>query len=120
MTEKQKLQKENDTLWKQVCLKRYGDRCLLSGVSPITFHHFYAKGSYGHMIYEVENGVPLSQSLHYSLHFTNRRTQIEEEIKRKRGKKWADKMYKMSKSRPTSFKTLAWLQKQNKKLKSNL
>jgi len=119
-TPKQKLQAENNELWKQVCLNRYGDRCLLTGVSPITFHHFYAKGSYGHMIYEIENGVPLSQSLHYSLHFTNRRTQIEEEIKRARGKEWSDEMYAMSKEKHSSFKTLKWLQKENKKLKDLL
>ena len=105
----------------KIPMREFGsDKCLICGQSPITFHHFYAKGSYGHMIYEVFNGVPLCQSHHYSLHFTNRRTQIEEEIKRKRGKAWSDKLYKMSKNRQSSFKTLDWLQKQNKKLKSYL
>jgi predicted restriction endonuclease len=123
MTEKQKLQKENLDLWKDVCLNLYGDRCLVCGQSPITFHHFIPKSRNGLMRYDLKNGVPLCQSHHWIIHKSPSPSEIHrtvEAIRKIKGKRWCNYIDEHEKIHESSFNTLKWLQDINNKLNKKL
>ena len=117
---KKRLEKEANRLWQLAVIKKYGKLCEVDGRSGGPPHHFYAKGSYGHMKFLIENGIVLCLACHYSLHFTQRRTQIEEIIKRKRGQDWADKMFAISKEKHESFRTIKYFEDTIKRLKNEI
>jgi hypothetical protein len=122
-TPKQLLADENLNLWKERCLSLYGEYCLVCGEQGITFHHFILISRNGLMKYDVENGVPLCKKHHYIIHFSKSPSEIHrtvEAIRKARGKKWCDYIDKHEKIHKSSFKTLSWLQEQNKQLKDLL
>lgn len=119
MTPKKKLEEENIELWKQRCLELYGDQCLVCGQSPITFHHFILKSRNGSMIYDEKNGIPLCLRHHFIIHKSSSPSEIHrlvEYIRKTKGKKWCNYIDKQERIHEISFKTLDWLQKQNKRL----
>jgi len=116
---KQKLQKEADALWKQRCLEKWGDQCIVSGFPANTFHHFISKSKSTLLRYDVENGVPVSLKIHYILHFSKNPDEVYQAIKKireKRGKVWCDYIDKMKKEKFKGNITIKWLEQQISKL----
>lgn len=105
MNPKKKLRKEADKLWYRKYLK---DQCEVCGKTEILqAHHFYYRLSYPHCRYLEENHITLCRACHFLLHHRDPKT-IEEEIIKKRGKKWFDDLTQKSKERLISFQTIKW------------
>ena len=115
---KKKLRKEADDLWKLACLKKYGDRCELCGRAfGITAHHFYYKGSVGHLRYEINNGVILCAPCHCKLHFQDPKL-VESLIIDKRGRRWYNKLKKKAEEKHYSYQTIGWYREHIKNLQN--
>jgi len=123
MDNKRKLQRENDQLWKDVCLALWGDKCLVCNQSPVTFHHFVPRGRNGSMVYDEQNGIPLCQRHHYIIHFSASPAEIYRTVQAIRDRKerdWCKYIDRKEKIHKSSFKTIKWLQSENKRLKKLL
>ena len=119
-TKKQLLETQAIKLWKAACLKKWGSFCEVCGEPADTFHHFIPKSRNGLLKYDVMNGIPICRRCHYKIHFSPSPTEVYRiiaTIRRKRGKKWCNYIDKAEKIHKSSFKTVAWLEEQIKKLK---
>ena len=110
---KRKLAKTADKLWFIKCFK---PNCEVCGTKAVQVHHFYYKGSYGHLRYDLDNGISLCQGCHFKLHFQDPK-RVEEQIVEKKGKVWYNRLNKKSKERSMSFQTISWYNKQIELLK---
>jgi len=122
-TKKQKLAKENNALWQEVCLGLWGDKCLVCGESPIIFHHFIIKSRNGLMAYDEQNGIPLCQRHHYIIHFSSSPSEIHRVVQTIREAKeddWCKYIDKHERIHRASFKTLKWLKDENRRLQNIL
>jgi len=100
------LRKEADKLWYLNYLK---ERCEICGSNyGLQGHHFYYKGSYGHLRYDKDNHITLCMKCHFILHHQDPKT-ITEKIIEKRGKVWYNRLQARARNRPEgSFLTIAW------------
>jgi 5-methylcytosine-specific restriction endonuclease McrA len=108
---KRRLRSKADELWRKACLQKYGKRCeLCEGTYNTTPHHFFYKSSFGHLRYDIANGVILCQKCHAKLHFQDPKL-MEAEIIKKRGRKWHNRLMKRARNRPEgSYKTVGYYQ----------
>jgi len=108
---KQKLEQKAINLWKTACFEKYGNKCELDDETfATTPHHFYYRSSYPMLKYEVSNGVILCRHHHAKLHFKDPKS-VENLIIAKRGKKWFNKLTKLSQQKIIpSYKTDAYLE----------
>lgn len=111
MNPKTKKQKEADNLWRKIILKRARGRCEVCGARAIQAHHYYRKGGYGHLRYDLNNGIALCRPCHFSIHFTAKVNEIDKKIRDKRGRRWENALYKKSKQKKESFKTIKYYDK---------
>jgi len=110
---KVRLRGQADKLWFQVCLK---DNCESCGGRAIQAHHFYYKSNYGHLRYEIDNGVSLCKVCHFLLHHQDPK-RIEDRIIAKRGQEWFDKLKEQAyKLPPPSYLTIDYYQRQIERL----
>ena len=111
---KKYLRQKADKLWYQLLLK---DKCLVCPNKAIQVHHYYYKGQYGFMRYDLENGISLCQSCHFILHHSDPK-RITDKIEREMGKKWKEKLLKQEsrKFMMTLKKNLNYLRKLNGKI----
>ena len=105
---KKQLRSQADKLWYQVCLK-LNNRCLLCDGLASQVHHFKPKGSYGHLRYEILNGIPLCQSCHFKLTFTD--SSLQAKIAEIKGLLWHRKIQKLAKKTPANYRTTDWYRK---------
>ena len=75
---------KNDKLWFQILLKDY---CEVCDAPAKQVHHFFPKGSYGHLRYHLKNGISLCQKCHLRHHLSGDPT-IHQTIIEKRGLDW--------------------------------
>jgi 5-methylcytosine-specific restriction endonuclease McrA len=60
--------KRKDEEWKLKVFKKYGKKCTITGSTKrIQVHHYYPKKAYPQLRWVVENGVPLTQSIHFRI-----------------------------------------------------
>ena len=76
MNPKQRLKLKADKLW---YLKLIQDECELCDNYAIQVHHFYYKSSYGHLRYDLDNGISLCRGCHFVLHHQDPK-KIEDKI----------------------------------------
>ena len=113
MTKKQQLRKRADKLWYELLLK---PECEICGKPARQVHHFYYKSSYGHLRYDLDNGISLCQSCHFVLHHQDPK-KIEALIIENRGKKWHNKLQKKAQTPPPpSYQTIKYYEDIIKKL----
>ena len=117
-TKKQKLCSEADKLWSMVCLEKYGRRCEVCGNQANQVHHFFPKGQYSLLRYDLDNGIVICQRCHFKHHQGD--PTIHQKIIAKRGIKWYNLLEKRSKKRTTSYKTTAYYEENIKRLKNFL
>ena len=104
MTSKAKLCKQCDKLWYQKLIK---PQCEVCGKKAIQVHHYYYKGSYGHLRYDLDNGISLCQGCHFVLHSRDPK-KIEQQIIAKRGQKWAKTLEAKAKELHKSYTTIGY------------
>lgn len=104
-TKKQQLRSKGDKLWFKVCLK---PECELCGNKAIQVHHFFPKGQFGHLRYNIDNGISLCMGCHFRLHHQD--PTIQQAIINKRGKEWYEKLRDISRENPASYQTIAYYQ----------
>jgi len=110
MTNKRKLEILANRLWKEAALKKWGNICVVSGQSAITFHHFVSKSRCNNLRYDVENAVPVSKDTHWTIHFSPdvfKRRAAEDKILMHRGRVWQDYIERNSKIKVKT--TIFWL-----------
>ena len=103
---KRQLANKADKLWREIVLALH-PYCEVCGKPSNTGHHYYYRGSYAHLRYNIDNGIGLCVGCHFCLHHQDPKM-IEDKIREKRGKKWVDKMRKLSEKRLKSFQTIAY------------
>ncbi len=111
---KKTLRNQADKLFYQRCLEINPD-CLLCGKKAQQIHHFKPKSHYGHLRYELLNGISLCMRCHFLL--THSDSSLQAEIADKMGAKWYNKIQQLAKDRKESFITVKWYQEQIEKLK---
>ena len=114
---KQRLRDQADGLWKIAVIDRWGNICESCGKESLTPHHFFAKGLYPELRYEVNNGVPLCSKCHF-FHHHKVSPEIHLDVIEKRGKKWYNRLEEKSRENQLSFQTEEWYQKQIQQLKN--
>ena len=112
---KQKLRATADKLWYNIIIQEHPICEGCGEEESIQAHHYYYKGSFGHLRYCLLNGIGLGVKCHFLLHHRDPKP-IEEEIIKRRGRKWLNKLTKLSKERLTSFQTVGWYQNKIKEL----
>ena len=101
---KRKLAKIADKLWFELLIK---PKCEICPDKAIQVHHYYFKSNYGHLRYDLNNGVSLCQRHHSVLHWQDAK-KIEERIVESRGQKWYNKLKIESHKTMTSFQTVGY------------
>ena len=112
---KRKLAIQADKLWKELILSR-NPYCEVCGEPSFQAHHFYFKGSYPLLKYEISNGIGLCLKHHSLLHFRDAKA-VEEIIIEKRGKIWAEKLKEKSKREFVSRQTIGYYENRIGELK---
>ena len=108
MYKKKKLRIEADKLWRLAVYKKYGLKCEVCGKKATEPHHFFPKSLYGHLRYNIENGVPLCHRCHFSRHHQGDPI-ISMIIRNKRGRLWYEELLKKAQNRPkSSYITVKW------------
>ncbi len=106
MNSKQKLRKEADKLWAIKVLA--GKKCLICPNKANQPHHFFYKSNYGHLRYELDNGIPLCQREHFILHHRDPKI-IEDKIIAVKGRKWYNKLKAKALKKPqSSYQTIEY------------
>ena len=111
-TKKQQLRSKADVLYFKVCFK---EKCELCDKPAKQVHHFFPKGQFGHLRYNIENGISLCLKHHYHLHHQD--PTIQQAIIDVRGKEWYEKLRDISREKPASYQTIGYYKEVIEKLK---
>ena len=103
---KKQLRSSADRIWYEILMIKH-PYCEACGAPAQQIHHFYYKGSYGHLRYNLDNGIGICMKCHFLLHHQDPK-KVEERIKEKRGDKWFEDLKEKSRNRPTSFVSVKW------------
>ncbi len=118
---KKELEKEAIRLWRLAVDKKWGVWCEVSPAfgqkkKRTNRHHYFPKGRYGHLKFDIDNGVPITYHYHM-MHHQYSDPFIHAVIRKKRGEKWYQSLEKRAKTKqPPSYKTKAWYEEQVRKL----
>lgn len=105
---KKQLKAVADKLWYEILMLKH-PYCEVCGKPAVQIHHFYYKGSFGHLRYELDNGIGLCKGCHFLLHHKDPKP-IEEAIISRRGAEWHNGLKEKANQRPVSFYAIKWLQ----------
>lgn len=95
-----------DRLWKEIGMLKQS-YCVVCNNKTEQIHHFFYKGSYGHLRYDLDNAIGLCKKCHFVLHHRDPKI-IEEAIKAKRGNKWYQDLLLKARNRSSSFVSIKW------------
>ena len=118
-TPKQLLEERAIKLWKIACLKMWGNKSIISGEPATVFHHFIPRSRSLALKYDVKNGIPLTNSEHYIIHFSkspDKIYQLVKKIRQKRGRAWCRYIDRKAKIKRYSYYTEDFVRKQIEKL----
>ena len=119
MNKKQSLRGVADKLWRMCCVKAHGQDCEVCGNVGVQVHHFFPKGNFGYLRYDLKNGIILCKGCHFKLHHTFD-PMINEIIIKKKGRKWYNNLKKKAQEKHYSYQTVKWYEEQIKKLEDYL
>ena len=103
-----------DKLWFSILILLH-PYCEVCSKPTQQIHHFFTKGSCGHLRYDLENGIGLCMHCHSLLHFKDAKL-VESVIIEKRGQEWYNKLLAKARNRPSSFQRVSWYKDNIKKL----
>jgi hypothetical protein len=117
------LEKEADRLWHRAVIKRWGCFCFWHS-SPkraaahqqeaFFGHHFFRKGGYPVLRYDILNGIPACWPCHYKAEQHDHTMLTDVLIER--GKQWYNRLLKKSQTQNSSFQTIDYYKKQIERL----
>jgi len=93
------LQSKTLKLWHEISMQQHNYICQSCGSKATQTHHFFFKGSFPHLKYELLNGCPLCMKCHYLLHTRDSKL-IEKQIINNKGQKWHTELEKMAYKKP--------------------
>ena len=98
-----------DKLWTLYHIER-NPICDSCGKEAKQVHHFFFKGSSGHLRYDTDNAVSLCVGCHFLLHTRDPKVyHIEENIIATRGEEWHKRLKVKAYNRPTkSYQTVQY------------
>ena len=102
---KAQLRRKADKLWYAKYLKEWCEVC--GGNYVLQGHHFYYKGSSGHLRYSKDNHITLCKKCHFSLHYQEPK-RIEEKIIVAREQKWYQELRDKSRETPASYQLISY------------
>jgi hypothetical protein len=112
---KKRLRIQADSLWYKKCLQEWCEVC--ENGRAVQVHHYFFKSQYGHLRYDLDNGISLCQGCHFCLHFKDPHI-IEDKIREKRGEKWYLTLKKKALDKPkSSYQTVKWYKDNISKLR---
>lgn len=106
MNPKAKQRSIADKLWYSIGMLKY-QYCEVCSRPTNQIHHYFFKGSFGHLRYDLDNMVGLCKGCHFLLHHKDPHL-IEEAIKAKRGEKWYNNLLEKARNRSSSFVSIKW------------
>ena len=122
---KKRLEKEADRLWHEAGKKKWGEACLFHGSSKQAKqhqnytkfgHHFFRKGLYPQLRYDIDNFVNACWPCHFRLEKVD--TTMAGDVILARGKRWYNKLLDKSQVKLKSgFQTKEYYKKTIDKLK---
>jgi len=120
---KQRLKNQADKLWHIAGIKEWGNVCFFQNSSKKakahrthteTGHHYFRKGLYSQLRYDLDNFVPVCWPCHYKMEKIDNTMLID--IRDARGKKWYLGLRKKSQKLKPSYQTVAYYEDIIKKL----
>ena len=109
---KARLRRKADKLWFERLLK---PRCEICNKPSKQVHHFFSKSAFGHLRYDLDNGISLCNGCHFKLHHQN--PTIVQDIIEKRGMEWYNNLKKQAHNPPKDYKiTIGWYKEEIAKL----
>ena len=116
---KNKLRDKADEIWKQKVMANGSCICEVCGKPAITGHHYYPKSCYGHLRFEVRNGVSICAGCHMKHHISGDPS-IHLAIQRKRGDEWVEELRELSLDRPIgTYLRKSWYETKTRELNDN-
>lgn len=113
--ERNKLEREAKALWEQRVREKWGNKCACGcGRKAHTAHHFFGKGAFRILKFDIDNGCPIALGDHIAHHRKGDPT-VHQRIIQQRGQDWYDALEKKSKQHFTN--NIQWLKEQIKNLK---
>ena len=100
------LRSQADKLWFTKLLKI---ECLLCEAPAVQVHHFFPKGQFGHLRYDLENGISLCMGCHFRIH--NQDPTLQQDIIANKGIKWYETLRDKSREKPSSYQTIKYYKK---------
>lgn len=120
---KKRLRRIADGLWMEACRKKWGGKCIITGQEAGPSHHFFPKGQYAHLRYDLDNGINISVGSHWRLHSTSD-PELVEKIKERREAiqpGWFAELRMKAYARPvSSLETVSWYKSNIERLKAYL
>jgi len=114
---KKRLRSKCDRAWFEKLIKQ-NPLCEICFDKAVQVHHYYPKGLYGHLRYDLDNGISLCMKCHF-FHHHRGDPSIMEAVLKSRGKRWLNRLSKKAKNRPQgSYLTISWYEQKLKELKS--
>jgi 5-methylcytosine-specific restriction endonuclease McrA len=89
-----------DKLWYRLLLK---EECEVCGKRANQVHHFFPKGSYPNLRYNLKNGISICPGCHLKHHLSGDPT-IHQTIIERRGKKWYNPLLLEAKKKTVTIK----------------
>ncbi len=108
------LRKKADKLWQLIMGELYSS-CEVCGEKTGPAHHFFPKGQYGNLRYDMENGIGLCVRCHFRHHTTGDPT-IQVAIIGGRGMKWYTGLLKKSREKLKVINTAKWYKENIEKM----
>jgi len=125
---KRKLKKKADELWHLACIKKWGNKCFFHSSykkarahfrTTTSCHHIKPKSLYGHLRYDLDNGLPVCWPCHYKLEKVDRSMILD--VRNERSKKWYASLEKKAREKIVgSYQTIKYYEKVIEKLKKYL
>lgn len=110
---KRTLQKKADRLWFELLKEK---DCEVCGKPSVQVHHFFPKGSFSNLRYDLDNGISICQGCHMAHHLKGNPT-IHQIIIEKRGTAWYESLLEKSKEPiESSSRTIGYYEEVIKKL----
>ena len=112
------LRSKADGLWQRAGMKKWGNKCFCRK-EAYCCHHYFPKGQYGHLRYDLDNAVPICVGDHFAIH-TKHDTGVIMDIRKKRGEEWFIWLNGKAQKTPSSYISVKWYKENIKRLETYL
>jgi len=100
--------------WKPLIFKIWGKKCTICREKAQVAHHFYPKGHYKMLYFNLDNGVPLCNGCHFLLHHVD--PTLSNKIVDRRGMKWYMALTKKAETIMPGAYSKQWVEEEKQRL----